>query len=99
MLEAVRLALRITSTAFDSEITALIKACKIDLRIAGVVNIRDSDPLIVRAVTLYAKANFGYADDGEKYLKSYEMLKTSLCLAGDYNVQRRNTRNIQKNAP
>jgi hypothetical protein len=86
MLEAIRLSLRLTSEVFDSEIADLIEACKIDLRLAGVVKIEDDDPLILRAVTLYAKWHFGYVDDGERYQKSYDLLKTSLCLAGDYNV-------------
>ena len=99
MLEAVKLALRLTNTAFDDEVIALIEACKSDLKLAGIVKIKDSDPLILRAVTLYAKAHFGYVEDGEKYQKSYDSLKISLCLAGDYNhVQRRNNRNLQKKA-
>ena len=36
MLELVKLALRITTTAFDTELTALINAAKLDLGIAGV---------------------------------------------------------------
>ena len=36
MLEAVKLALRITTTAFDSELNQLIAAAKTDLGIAGV---------------------------------------------------------------
>jgi hypothetical protein len=97
MIEAVKLALRLTSPAFDDEITDLIEACKIDLQLAGIVKIKDSDPLIKRAVTLYAKAYFGFVEDGEKYKQSYDSLKISLCLAGDYNhVQRRDVRNIPK---
>ena len=36
MLTKVKLALRITTNAFDSELTELIEAAKIDLGIAGV---------------------------------------------------------------
>ena len=85
MLEAVRLALRLTSTAFDDEVTALIEACKIDLGLAGIKKINEDDALIKMAVTFYAKANFGYVQDGEKYQKTYDSLKISLCLAGVYN--------------
>jgi hypothetical protein len=86
MLEIVKLALRIKTTAFDfDEITPIIDACKIDLKLAGVNVIVDTDPLIQRAVVLYTKANFGNNPDSEKYQKSYEMLKCSLSLAGDYN--------------
>lgn len=86
MLNRIKLALRISSTAFDDEITSIIEACKADLMIAGVQKTDEVDPLIQRAVTLYAKANFGYSDDSEKYQRSYDMLKCSLCLAGDYNA-------------
>lgn len=85
-LRAVKLALRITNTAFDDEISAIISACKTDLKLAGVNNIKQDDPLIMRAITLYAKANFGYSEDSEKYQRSYDMLKCSLSLAGDYNA-------------
>jgi len=87
MLEKIKLALRLTNNSFDAEVEALIAACKADLRIAGVIRIEDSDPLILQAVTLYCKGNFGFADIGEKYLTAYENLKTPLRLAGgDENV-------------
>ena len=84
MLEQIRLALRLTNNTFDDEINGLIADCKNDLSLAGVVNVQDNDPLILRATTLYCKGHFGFADVGEKFLQSYEMLKISLCLAGDY---------------
>jgi len=88
MLNKVKTALRQKTTAFDEfEIIPLIDACKFDLRLAGVDIIEDTDPLITRAVILYVKGNFGYNADSEKFLKSYEMLKNSLALAGDYKVQ------------
>ena len=44
------------------------------------------DPLITRAIVLYAKANFGYSEDSEKYRAAYDYLKCSLSLAGDYHA-------------
>lgn len=85
-LEQVKTALRISGDTFDGEITGVIDACKQDLKIAGVVNLDESDPLILRAVILYAKANFGYVPESEKFQRSYDLLKRSLCLAGDYNA-------------
>lgn len=86
MLEEVKVALRITNPRFDGEIKTLIEACKIDLRIAGVTALDEEDPVIKRAIILYAKANFGYDNsDSEKFQKSYDLLKCSLSLAGDYN--------------
>lgn len=88
MLEKVKLALRIKSNKLDEEITDLIEACKIDLSLSGVKRIKGTDPLIQQAIKLYCKANFGLDNkDSEKYQKSYEMLKISLSLCGDYNVE------------
>lgn len=87
MLEKVKLVLRIKSNKLDGEIADLIEACKIDLSIGGVRNINDDDPIIQRAIIVYCKANFGFDNkDSEKYQKSYDLLKQSLSLCGDYNV-------------
>jgi len=85
LLDNVKVRLRIKSAAFDiAEITPIIDACKIDLKLAGVNLIVEDDALIVQAVVLYAKANFGYSDDSEKYQKAYNALKDALALSGDY---------------
>lgn len=87
MLDPIRLALRINSSAFDTEITDLIESAKLDLRISGIVKIDETDPLIQQAIKIYCKANFGLDNkDSEKYQKSYDMLKQHLSLCGDYNV-------------
>jgi uncharacterized phage protein (predicted DNA packaging) len=86
LIDDVKLSLRIKNIIFDDELTPLIEACKIDLKLAGVNVINDTDPLIKRAVILYTKANFGNNPDSEKYFLSYNMLKNSLALAGDYNT-------------
>lgn len=87
MLEKVKLSLRIKSSKLDDEINDLIEACKIDLSISGVRKIKDEDPIIQRAIIVYCKANFGLDNkDSEKYQKSYDLLKQSLSLCGDYNV-------------
>lgn len=95
MLDKVKNALRVKTAAFDDEIEGLIDACKADLRLVG-VNVPEEttpaegetpaagDPLIERAVILYAKANFGFNAESEKYQKAYDLLKCSLSLAGDY---------------
>lgn len=87
MLEKVKLALRIKSNILNLEIEDLIEACKIDLSISGVKKIEESDPIIARAIILYCKANFGLDNkESEKYQNSYNLLKESLSLCGDYNV-------------
>ena len=70
MLRLVKSALRIKTDAFDEEIQGLIAACLVDLRIVGIIIPEPpaevifpsvGDPLILRAVILYAKAHFGLA--------------------------------------
>ena len=86
MLQKIKLALRIKTNALDDEIYDLTEACKIDLSISGVRKIDEEDPIIIRAIILYCKANFGLDNkESEKYQKSYDLLKQSLSLCGDYN--------------
>jgi len=87
MLNKVKLALRISNTAYDSEITDLINACKKELELAGIAssNIVDTDGIIIQTIISYCKAYFGYDNpDAERYIRSYESLKSFLCL--NYNV-------------
>lgn len=87
MLEKVKLVLRIKTNKLDDEISDLIKSAKVDLSISGVKKIDEEDPLIQQAIKVYCKANFGLDNkDSEKYQKSYDLLKQSLSLCGDYNV-------------
>ncbi|MFR8079315.1 MAG: head-tail connector protein [Christensenellales bacterium] len=84
MLEKVKLALRITTDAFDSEIQDLIDAALADLGIAGVTKITETDPLIVRAVTTFCRVNFGQPDDYDKLKYSYDEQKAQLQVATGY---------------
>jgi len=87
LLDSVKLSLRIKNAAFDTdELAPMIAACKIDLGLAGIKVIEDTDPLIQRAVILYAKANFGLDNENsEKYQKSYDTIKNQLSVAPEYN--------------
>lgn len=84
MLEKIKLALRITTTAFDSEITDLIDAALADLGIAGVLIEDEMEPLIIRAVTTYCRANFGQPEDYERMKAAYDEQKAQLRTATGY---------------
>lgn len=90
MLEKVKLALRITTTAFDSELTDLIEAAKLDLGIAGVVvpttTDSDLDNLIRKAIITYCKLNFGEPDQYDRLKRSYDEQKAQLSMATGYTV-------------
>lgn len=87
ILAKVKLALRITTTSFDSEITDLINACLSDLGIAGVTEDDTTDALLIRAICTFCKFNFGDANGVEEYdrLKSsYDEQKAQLQMATGY---------------
>lgn len=88
LLDDVKLALRISSSAFDSEVQDLIDAAKLDLKISGVSNEKiqdETDALIKRAIVTYVKAHFGYDNnDAERFEQSYTMLKLHLTLSNEY---------------
>lgn len=84
MIERVKLALRITTYAFDQEIADLIDAALRDLGIAGVTNDDIADPLIIRAVVTYCKCNFGQPDDYDRLKASYDEQKAQMSMATGY---------------
>ena len=84
LLSAVKLALRITTDDFDSEISNLIAAAGLDLGIAGVTNTDTTDPLIIRAVTTYVKLSFGQPDEYDRLKASYDEQKAQLATATGY---------------
>lgn len=76
--------LRVTASAMDAEIQDLIDAGLADLSLSG-VDTTTVDPLIKRAVIVYCKAHFGYDNpDADRFMRSYEMLKSHLSLSEDY---------------
>lgn len=83
MLESVKLALRIKSSAFDSEVEGLIAAAKRDLELAGVI-VAENDPLIKRAVITYCRVNFGSPEDYDRLKLSYDEQKAQMSMATGY---------------
>lgn len=84
MLDKVKLALRITTTAFDSELNDLIDAAKLDLGIAGVVFPDELDAICQKAIITYCKVNFGEPDDYDRLKASYDEQKAQLSMASGY---------------
>ena len=84
MLEKVKAALRVKSTAYDGEINDLVSAALADLGIAGVTEKNTDDPLIARAVITYCKMNFGNPRDYDRLNKSYDEQKAQLSMATGY---------------
>lgn len=84
MLDKVRLALRITSNAYDEDLQGLIEAGLADLGLAGVLSEKVTDPLIQRAVITYCRCMFGSPADYDRLKRSYDEQKAQLQTATGY---------------
>lgn len=84
LLAATKLALRITTDAFNDELTRLIKAGQKDLGIAGVVVPEKLDDIVITAVITYVKMNFGNPENYDRLKRSYDEQKAQLSMATGY---------------
>ena len=88
MLEAVKLAIPISTDAYDADIRQLIAAALADLGIPGIRKDMliegTEDPLIKRAVITYCKARFGNPPDYDKLCAAYNEQKAQLSMATGY---------------
>lgn len=88
LLEKVKTACRVTTTAYNNEFTDLISAAFSDL---GITDIRadvlvetDIDPLVERAVITYCRLNFGSPEEYERLKASYDEQKAQLSMSSRY---------------
>lgn len=84
MLEKVKLALRISTKKYDSELNDLIDAAKIDLGIAGVEVPETLDTLVSKAIITYCKMSFGLPEDYDRLKRSYDEQKAQMSNATGY---------------
>lgn len=91
LLDDVKVACRVTTDTFNSELTDLIAAAFADL---GITDISESlltegscPALVKRAVLTYCKMNFGQVEDGfyDRLKASYDEQKAQLLMSSNYN--------------
>lgn len=75
MLNAIKLALRIATNAFDSEIQTLIDAAIAEMAGLGVTAATSTttDPQIISAVIAYCKWQFGNNEDADRWRDIYHI--------------------------
>lgn len=92
LLDDVKVACRVTSTAYDTELTDLIDAGLADL---GITDINSALlvstgilPLIKRAVLTYCRMNFGTVEEAQydRLKASYDEQKSQLLMSSTYNT-------------
>ena len=86
MLEKVKQALKLTTDAYDNDLTDLIAAALLDLGLAGVVIPATIDALVRRAVVTYCRIHLIGLSDGEfsRWKASYDEQKAQLSMATGY---------------
>lgn len=91
LIDDVKMALRVTTNAYDKELEDLIESAKLDLQIAGVlasvtVSTETMDKAVSTAIKTYCKLNFGTPNPANfDYLKkSYDEQKAQLSNASGY---------------
>ena len=83
-IDKVKMALRISTAAFNDELYDLIEAAQTDLGIAGVTLPAELDAICNRAIITYCKLHFGEPDDYDRLKASYDEQKAQLSMATGY---------------
>lgn len=85
LLDDIRLAVRVSSTATDDEINMWIAAAEADMLRVGIrkelVEVESGEPsaLVKAAITCYVKANYGYdVDERAQFGNSYRQIVCDL---------------------
>ena len=83
-LDKVKMGLRISTTAYDEELSDLINAAQLDLGIAGVEVSSTLDEIVTRAIITYCKMSFGLPEDYDRLKRSYDEQKAQLVTETGY---------------
>lgn len=83
LLNDVKLALRIKTDAYNSEILRLIDSGLQDMGVAGVV-VQETDSIVTTAVITYCRMHFGQPDEYDRLKRSYDEQKAQLATCTGY---------------
>lgn len=84
LLDNCKMALRVTTTSYDTEIQSYIEAAMLDLGIAGVVIPQEENALVNKAVLTYVRMSFGAPANYDKLKDAYDEQKAQLMNATGY---------------
>lgn len=83
-LNAVKLSMGITATAYDGEIADLIDAGLADLELVCGTELDETDKLVLQALKTYCRMSFRSPADYDRLRQSYESQKGQLMFATGY---------------
>jgi hypothetical protein len=78
------MAMRVTTSSYDTEIQEYINSAMLDLGIAGVEVPQTTDALLNKAILTYVRMSFGSPADYDKLKASYDEQKAQLMNATGY---------------
>lgn len=84
LVSAAKLAARITTTAFDSQVSMLLDAAMLDMGVAGVEVPETMDAIVQQAAITYFLMHFGEPDQYDRLKKSYDEQKAQLSTCTGY---------------
>lgn len=84
LIQSAKLALRITTDAFDEQVSDLLEAALLDLGVAGVVVPDTIDAIVKQAAITYVRLHFGHPDDYDRLKASYDEQKAQLSMCSGY---------------
>lgn len=84
LIEKAKLAARITTEAFDEQISDLLDTAMLDMGVAGVEVPESADLLISQAAITYFLMHFGQPDEYDRLKRSYDEQKAQLATCTGY---------------
>lgn len=84
LIDTCKMAMRVTTSSYDTEIQEYINSAMLDLGIAGVEVPQTTDALINKAIMTYVRMSFGSPTDYDKLKASYDEQKAQLQNATGY---------------
>lgn len=84
LINSAKLAKRMMTSAFDTEVERLLDAALLDLGCAGVAVPDELDPLVSQAAITYFLMNFGEPDNYDRLKASYDEQKAQLSMRTGY---------------
>ena len=84
LIAAAKLARRMTTTEYDSQVSMLLNAALLDMGVAGVEVPEQLDALVSQAAITYFLLHFGEPGDRDFLKRSYDEQKAQLSMATGY---------------
>ena len=84
LLDNCKMAMRVTTDAYDAEIIEYIEAAKLDLGVVGVEIPQTADALVNKEIMTYVRMSFGAPANYDKLKAAYDEQKATLMNATGY---------------